>query len=150
MLARMEQALARAGRDPDSFFKTSGKTREELIEEAKPDAAKQLARESVLEAVADAEQLEVSDEELLDALKGIAEREGEKPEKVLAKLVRGGRDAALRNDLRIRKAVDVLVENASPIDPETAKAREKLWTPDKEKEPGATGLWTPEERPPDR
>jgi trigger factor len=150
MLARMEQALASAGRDPDSFFKTSGKTRDELIEEAKPDAAKQLARESVLEAVADAEELEVSDEELLDALKGIAEREGEKPEKVLAKLVRGGRDVALRNDLRIRKAVDVLVENASPIEPEKAKAREKLWTPDKEKEPGAPVLWTPGQEAPER
>jgi trigger factor len=150
MWTRMEQALARAGRDPEAFLKTSGKTREELIEEAKPDAAKQLARESVLEAVADAEEIEVSDDELLDALKGVAEREGEKPEKVLTKLARGGRDAALRQDLRIRKAVDFLVEHASPIEFEKAKAREKLWTPGKEKEPGAPGLWTPGQGAPDR
>jgi trigger factor len=150
MWERMEQALARAGRDPDTFLKTSGKTREELIEEAKPDAAKQLARESVLEAVAEAEEIQVSDDELLDALKGSAEREGSSPEKLLAKIVRTGRDAALRNDLRIRKAVDFLVEHASPIAVEKAKAREQLWTPGKEKEPGASGLWTPGEEAPDR
>jgi trigger factor len=147
MWTRMERALARAGRDPDTFLKTSGKTREELIEEAKPDAAKQLARESVLDAIAEAEHIEVSDDELLDALRGTAEREGQTPEKLLATLAGSGRDTALRHDLRIRKAVDFLVEHASPIAPEKAKAREKLWTPGKEKEPGASGLWTPGEGP---
>jgi trigger factor len=150
MWTRMEQALTRAGRDPEAFLKSSGKTRDELIEEAKPDAAKQLARESVLEAVAEAEQIEVSDSELLEVLKGMAEREGESAEELLEKLVSSGRDAALRHDLRIRKAVDLLAEHASPIAIEQARAREKLWTPGKEKEPGAAGLWTPEEGAPDR
>jgi trigger factor len=150
MWARTEQALARAGRDPETFLKTAGKTREELIEEAKPDAAKQLARESVLEAVAEAEQIEISDDELLDVLKGTAEREGETPEKLLEKLNRSGRDAALRHDLRLRKAVDFLAENAAPIEMDKAKAREKLWTPGKEREQGASSLWTPEEGAPGR
>ena len=150
MWSRMEQALARAGRDPEAFLTTSGKTRDELIEEAKPDAAKQLARESVLEAVAEAEQIEVPDSELLEALKGMAERESTTAEKLLEQLKGSGRDAALRHDLRIRKAVDFLAEHASPIEMEKAAAREKLWTPGKEKEPGASGLWTPEEGAPDR
>jgi hypothetical protein len=82
-------------------------------------------------------------------LKSTAEREGETPEKLLGKLNQSGRDAALRHDLRLRKAVDFLAENASPIEMEKAKAREKLWTPGKEREPGAS-LWTPEEGAPDR
>jgi trigger factor len=150
MWSRTEQALERAGRDPEAFLKTAGKTREELIEEAKPDAEKQLARESVLEAVAEAEQIDVSDDEVLDVLKRTAERGGEKPEKLLTKLKRSGRDVPLRHDLRLRKAVDFLAEHASPIEMEKAKAREKLWTPDKEKEPGSPGLWTPEQGAPDR
>ena len=139
MWTRMEQALARAGRDPEAFLKSSGKTRDEMIEEAKPDAAKQLARESVLEAVAEAEQIEVSDDELLEALKGVAEREETTPEKLLEGLTGSGRDTALRHDLRNRKAVDFLAEHASPIAMEKAAAREKLWTPGKEKEPRGPG-----------
>jgi trigger factor len=150
MWERTARALSAAGRDPETFLKTSGKTREELIEEAKPDAAKQLTRESVLEAVAEAEKIDVSDEELLEVLRDSAEREGGKPEKLLEKLVKSGRDAALRHDIRLRKAVDFLAEHASPIEMEKAKAREKLWTPEKEKPEGATGLWTPEEGAPDR
>ena len=150
MWSRTERALERAGRDPEAFLKTAGKTRDELIDEAKPDAAKQLARESVLEAVADEEQVEVSDDELLEVLEQTAEREGTKPQKLLDQLKKNGRDAALRHDLRLRKAVDILAEHASPIEMDKAQAREKLWTPDKEREPGATGLWTPEEGAPDR
>jgi trigger factor len=150
MWSRTERALERAGRDPEAFLKTTGKTRDELIDEAKPDAAKQLARESVLEAVADAEQVEVSDDELLEVLKQTAEREGSKPEKLLEQLRKHGRDAALRHDLRLRKAVDILAEHANPIEPEKAKAREKLWIPGKERGPGASSLWTPEEGAPDR
>ena len=44
----------------------------------------------------------------------------------------------------MRKAVDLLVESATPIPAETAAARDKLWTPDKERdEQGAGQIWTP-------
>ena len=145
MWSRTERALERAGRDPDSYLNAIGKTRDELIAEAKGDAAKQLSRESVLEAVAEAEGIDVSDEEVLEVLKATTEREGEKPEKLLKKLVASGRDGALRHDLRLRKAVEFLVEQAEPITMEAAKARDKLWTPGKEREAGNSGLWTPEE-----
>jgi trigger factor len=148
MWMRTEQMLARQGMDPDSYLKASGKTREEVIEEAKPDAASRLARESVLEAVVEAEQISVTDEELLEVLKGMAERENMKPEKLLERLKSTGRDVPLRRDLSLRKAIDFLVENAKPIEMEKAKAREKLWTPGKERDPGSSQLWTPGDEPP--
>jgi trigger factor len=147
MWSRTEQALERAGRDPESYLSAIGKAREELIEEAKPDAARQLARESVLEAVAEAEQIEASDEDLLALLRSARDRGETDPEKLLERLEQTGRDAALRHDLRLRKAADFLVEHARPIEIEKAKAREKLWTPGKEREAGASQLWTPEEKP---
>ena len=55
-----------------------------------------------------------------------------------------GRDDLLREDIAMRKAVDLLVENATPISVEQAKARDKLWTPEKEKQEGASEqIWTP-------
>ena len=39
---------------------------------------------------------------------------------------------ALRTDLGMQKALDIVVENAKEITPEQADAKEKLWTPEKE------------------
>jgi trigger factor len=144
MWERTERALRAQGLDPDAYLATTGKSRDEVIEETKEDAALQLRREAVLEAIADAEGLEAGDDELLEALASAAEREKTKPEKVLERLKKAGRDIPLRRELRLRKAVDVLTESAQPIDPDTAEAREKLWTPDKQrKEEGSAQLWTP-------
>jgi trigger factor len=146
MWERTERALRAQGIDPETYFTTSGKTREEVIEETKQDAARQLARESVLEAVAEAEGIEVEDDELLEALGAAAERERSKPEKLLERLTKAGRDVPIRREIRLRKAVDAIVESAQPIDPEKAKAREKIWTPEKQrKEAGSAQLWTPTE-----
>ena len=43
----------------------------------------------------------------------------------------------------MRKAVDLLGESATPISVDQAKARDKLWTPEKEPDEPAGELWTP-------
>ena len=144
MWERTERILRAQGVDPETYVTASGRTREELIEQAKEDARRTLGRESVLEAVADAEEIEVSDEELVEALARTAEREGTQPDKLLEQLKENGRDAAVRRELRLRKAVDAIAGSAQPIELEQAKAREALWTPDKQqKEEGSSQLWTP-------
>ena len=54
-----------------------------------------------------------------------------------------GQQESIREDLRLRAALDRLVQDVKPIAPELAEARDKLWTPDKEKPEGETKLWTP-------
>jgi trigger factor len=142
MWERTEHALEHQNINPETYLKAAGKTREEVIEEAKPDAAQQLARESVLEAVAESEEIDVTDDEMLEALRA-AEREGASAEKLFESIKKSGRDARLRHDLRLRKAADVLVDNAIPIPMEQAQARQRLWTPEKEREGDASQLWTP-------
>jgi trigger factor len=139
---RVERQIAGRGMDPAAFLQMQGKTREEVIEESKPDAERELKRESVLEAIAEAEGIEVSDEEMLEALEHTAEHERTSPEKLLERLRTNGRDALVRDDIRVRKAIDLVAEEAKPIAMEQAEAREKLWTPEKERE-AAGGLWTP-------
>ena len=119
-----------------------GKTREEVIEESKPDAEQELKREAVVGAIADAEGIEVSEEEMVEALEHTAEHERTTPEKLLQRLRDNGRDAMVREDIRARKAIDLVAEAAKPIAMEQAEAREKLWTPEKERE-AAGSLWTP-------
>ncbi|HWM54834.1 MAG TPA: trigger factor [Solirubrobacterales bacterium] len=139
---RVERQLAARGMSPDAYLQMQGKSREEVIEESKPDAERELKRESVLAAIAEAEAIEVSEEEMVEALVHTAEHERTTPEKLLARLQENGRDAMVREDIRIRRAIDLVAESAKPIPLEQAEAREKIWTPEKEREQ-AGSLWTP-------
>jgi trigger factor len=140
---RVERQLASRGMNPATYLQMQGKTRDEVIAESKPDAEVELKREAVLAAIAEAEAIEVSDEEMVEALEHTAEHERTTPEKLLERLRENGRDAMVRDDIRVRKAIDVVADSAIPIAMEQAEAREKLWTPEKERE-AAGGLWTPD------
>ncbi|HEU4736558.1 MAG TPA: trigger factor [Solirubrobacterales bacterium] len=140
---RVERQLAARGMDPNAYLQMQGKTREELLEESKPDAERELKRESVLAAIAAAEAIEVTEEEMVEALAHTAEHERTTPEKLLERLRENGRDAMVREDIRVRKAIDIVAESAKPIPLEQAEAREKIWTPEKEEEEKPSELWTP-------
>jgi len=142
-LDRLERQLAQRGMDPAGYFQMQGKTREEVLEESKPDAEKELKREAVMAAIAEAEQIEVGDEEMVEALAHTAEHERTTPEKLLERLRESGRDEMVREDIRVRKAIDLVAGEAKPIPIGQAEAREQLWTPEKERQ-AAGGLWTPD------
>jgi trigger factor len=139
---RAERQLAARGMSPDTYLQMQGKTREEVIAESKPDAERELRREAVLAAIAEAEGIEVSEEEALESLAHTAEHERTTPDKLLKRLRESGRDAVVWEDIRMRKAIDLVAEAAKPIPIEQAEAREKIWTPEKEREE-AGSLWTP-------
>jgi trigger factor len=145
---RMERQLAGRGMDPDQFLQMQGKTREELIEETRPDAEKELRREAVVTAIAEAEGIEVSEEEMVEALEHSAEHERTTPEKLLERLRQSGRDAMIREDLRAQKAIELVAGSARPIPKEEADerqgkadAREQLLAPEGKAKSGE--LWTP-------
>jgi trigger factor len=147
MLERMLTALERQGISKDAYLRITGKDEEQLAHDAEPEAAQALKREAVLAAIVEAEQIEPTDEELLQALTPVAERESEQPEKVLEDLRKAGRIDRIREDLAISQAIELLVREAKPISVEQAKARDKLWTPGKEEAEGGDGgagqIWTP-------
>jgi trigger factor len=144
MLEQTFSALARQGIGKDTYLKIAGKDEEELAHEAEPDAAAALRREAVLAAVVAAEQIEPSDEDLLEALTAAAERDGSDPAELLERLRKAGRLEELRSDVATTRAAELLVSEATPISVEQAKARQKLWTPGKdEAKSGSTQLWTP-------
>jgi trigger factor len=140
MWERLERSLGARGVDAQTYLRMQGKTSEQAVTDLEDDARRALRREATLAAVAEAEGIDVSDEEMLAAL-GPGEGESD-PERLLERLRSTGRDELLREDLRLRKAADVIAAAAKPIPLERAAAREKLWTPEKEREEGP-GLWTP-------
>jgi len=148
---RFERTLSAQGIDPQAYAQMQGKDRHDLIDEGEESAAKTLRREATLAAVAEAESIEPSDDDLIDAL-GPGDGK-DSPEKILKRLRETGRDALLREEVRMRKAAELIAEQAKPIPKSQADAREAIWTPDKDPEEGEPGaeetagkpdeLWTP-------
>jgi trigger factor len=145
MWHRTARRLAAQGIDPNQYLTMTGKTEEELVTEAEPDAERALKREAVLAEIVKAEGIEVSAEEVSQALREAAgpDASDKQLKRALKRARKQGAEEALREDIAMRKAVDLLVESAKPIPAEQAAAREKLWTPEKERPEGSGELWTP-------
>jgi trigger factor len=141
---RMIHQLSHQGISKDTYLRISGRSEDDLLAEARPDAEQALRREAVIAAVIEAEAIEPADGDVLGALAAAAARERTTPEKLRARLEKAGRLDEVREDLARRAAVDFLAEHSNAITTQQARAREKLWTPDKG-EPEAAGgrLWTP-------
>jgi trigger factor len=143
LLAGFLRTLEQRGIKPETYLTMTGQSPEALQEGMRAEARRALERELVLEAVADQEGLEVSDEEVEELIREEAGEAGEDPEQVIeAMRARGGYEQ-LRGDLRLRKALDLVVAGVGRIPAELAKAREKLWTPEKEKGGSGMKIWTP-------
>jgi len=99
----------------------------------------------VLEAAADKLGIQVSDEEVEALVREQAELASEDADAALVELRESGRFETLRDDLRLRQALDRVAAEVKPIPKAQAEAREAIWTPDKEKPPTETKLWTPGE-----
>ena len=122
----------------------AGKDEEALAHDAEPDSASALRREAVLVAIVEAEKIEPTDDELVEALRPAAERDGADPAELLDQLRKAGRLESLREDVASRQAVELLVREAQTISVEQAQAREKLWTPGKDDAGGPSEqIWTP-------
>ncbi len=145
LVHQLLHSLEHRGISKNAYLQLSGKDEEQLAHDAEPEAEQALKREAVLAAVVEAESISPTDEELIEALEESAQRDDAPPPELLERLRSAGRLEALRDDLAARRAVDVLVDAATPISVEQAKARDALWTPEKERgeEDGPGRLWTP-------
>lgn len=140
----------------EQYLSATGQTVEQIIEELRPDAEMALRRELVVEAIADAEGVEVTDEDIEAQVRSDAEETGRAADRLLHELREHGGWETLRADLRIKRAVDLLIASSTAIPMAQAEAREKLWTPEQEREKAraesgqeegadapAGKLWTP-------
>ena len=144
LLRALERSLAQRGLSAETYLSLTGQEPQELEQRLLAQARQSLARELVLEAVADKLAIEISDDELRDFARGEAEAAGdEDPEAFVEQVWQSGSREALRADLRLRQALDRVVADVQRIPVELAQAREKLWTPEKEKTEPVAKLWTP-------
>jgi trigger factor len=144
LLTGFVRSLERRGISLDTYLAASGGSAEELQRQMVLEAAVSISRELALEALAERAGIEVSDEDVKAYIREETEAAGEEDaEGVIDDVWAHGQQESIREDLRLRAALDRLAADVKPIAPELADARDKLWTPDKEKAAGDTKLWTP-------
>lgn len=129
----------------ETFLAMTGQQPEELVARLHDEAQRSVARELVLDAVADELGLDVPDSEVEELVREQAEAVGDDVDEMLVALRESGRFESLREDLRLRQALDRVASEVKRIPLAQAEAREAIWTPDKENPPTETKLWTPDQ-----
>jgi trigger factor len=129
----------------ETFLAMTGQAPEELVTRLQDEAQRSVARELVLEAVAEQLSLEVPDSEVEELVREQADAVGDDSDEMLVALRESGRFESLREDLRLRRALDRVAADVKRIPLAQAEAREAIWTPDKENPPTETKLWTPDQ-----
>ncbi|HNL61519.1 MAG TPA: trigger factor [Solirubrobacterales bacterium] len=124
---RVERQMAQQGMNPDTYLQMQGKTRDEIIDESLDDADMEIRREAVLVAVADAEGIEVTDEEMAEELEHAASHERTTGAKLLERLKRDGRHEMVIADIKVRKAMDVIADSATATEMSSEETVKKLW-----------------------
>ncbi len=144
LLTGFVRSLERRGVTLETYLAASGTPAEELQRQFVLEAAVSVARELALEALAAKAGIDVSDDDVKAYLREEAESAGEEDvDGLIEDVWAHGQQETIREDLRLRDALDRLVADVKPIAPDLAVARDKLWTPDKEKAEAGTKLWTP-------
>jgi len=115
---QMTHSLSHQGIPKETYLKLAGKTEEEVVDEAKPDAEASLKREAVLAAIVEAESISPSDTELMSELEVTAQQSRVTPKKLFERLKSAGRLEGMREELATAHALDLIV--ASTKGAETA------------------------------
>lgn len=113
MLKEFEQRLQQQGMTMDMYFQFSGQDEDALKEQMKEDAQKRVKTNLTLEAIFNAENLEVTDEDVDAELTNMASMYGAEVEQL--KQMLGGNADAIKEDLKFKKALDCLVENSKTV-----------------------------------
>ncbi len=100
----------------EQFLELSGRTAEQLQSEIRDEAARDVRADLALRALADAEGVDVTDEELDRAVGEIAEQAGSDPSEVRRRLDRSGRLSAVRSGRRKEKALSWLLDHVELVD----------------------------------
>lgn len=111
MVQEYAQRLQSQGISMEQYMQFTGMTGEMLLEQVKPQVLKKIQSRLVLEAVAEAESIEVTDEEITEEMEKMGKAYQMELEKVEEFLGENGR-TQVKEDIRVRKAAEFVVENS--------------------------------------
>lgn len=114
MFDEFSQRLMYQGLQMEQYLSIMGTTKENMLEQIKPDAIARIKTSLVLEAVAVAENIVASDDELNEEIQNMASTYQMEPEK-LKEMIGDKEMEQIKKDIASRKALDFLVDNCKEV-----------------------------------
>ncbi|MDE6760309.1 MAG: trigger factor [Lachnospiraceae bacterium] len=111
MVQEFAQQISYQGLSIEQYFQFTGMSKEKFLESATPEALRRIQSRLVLEAIVKAEDIQVTEEELEEELKKMAEMYQMDLEQ-LKGLVGDSEKKAIMQDVAVQKAVDLVTEAA--------------------------------------
>jgi trigger factor len=108
--------LQAQGITPDQYFQATGQAQDAFVAELRELAEQGVRADLALRAVADAEGMEATDDDVDTEIQALAQRLNEKPDRVRQQFERADQLPAVRSDIKKRKALDWLVEHVELVD----------------------------------
>ncbi len=115
MKKELSRSLASQGASLEQYLEHTGMDESELDRRLAAQAETYVKQELVLDAIAEVEGIEVSDEDIEQEIRTTAEKMGYDPERLLAGARDAGHEKVVRRDLRRRGAIDIMAESAVPV-----------------------------------
>ncbi len=114
MFEEFAQNLMYQGINIDQYLALMGTTKEQMLEQIKPDAIKRIKNGLILEAVVDAENITATDEEYDEELKTMAESYQMEIDK-LKELIGDNEKDSIKKDIAVKKALELLSDNCKEV-----------------------------------
>lgn len=111
MVDDFAQRLQQQGLSMEQYMQFTGMTAEKMLEEMRPQAEKRIKTRLVLEAVAKAENIEISDEKLDEEIAKMAEAYQMEADKLKEFMGHKEKDQ-MKQDMAVQEAITFVVENA--------------------------------------
>ncbi|CAG7630805.1 Trigger factor [Paenibacillus solanacearum] len=115
MVKEFENRLRSQGMNIDMYYQFTGQDAEALKGQMRDDAAKRVLNNLVIEAIAKAENIEATEEEINEELENLAKMYGRSADEVRSIFAANGNMQTLVNDLVSRKTVKFLVDNSKSV-----------------------------------
>ncbi|MDQ0090835.1 trigger factor [Paenibacillus anaericanus] len=122
MVRDFDNRLHSQGMNLEMFLNFSGQTIEDLQEQMKGDAQKRVRNNLVLEAIAKAEGIVATEEEINKEVADMAVAYKRSAEDILNILAANGSLNSLNEDVTLRKTIQFLIENSKEVPAEQAEA----------------------------
>ncbi len=120
MVEEFAQRISQQGLSFEQYMQFSGMTMAKMKEQVKPEALSRIQSSLVLEEIAKAEDIQVSDEDVAAEIEKMAKAYGMEAEKV-SEFLGDAQKESMKKDISVQKAVKLVMENVK----ERAKAKPK-------------------------
>ncbi|MWV46751.1 trigger factor [Paenibacillus sp. HJL G12] len=125
MMRDFDNRLRGQGMNLEMFLSFSGQTTADLQDQMKDDAEKRVRNNLVLEQIAKEENIEVTEEDINKEVETMAEAYKRSADEIRNILAANGSLASLRDEISLRKTVELLVENSKEVEGSEEAAEEK-------------------------